>query len=50
MVNSARTYGIIALMLSKVEKIEVTSDKKEIRRDKKDLDLLQKMLSKEISQ
>lgn len=50
MVNSRRVYGIVGLMLSKVELIENISDKKELKKEKEDLLLLQKLLAKEIQE
>ena len=49
-VNSRRVYGIVALMLSKVESMEVISDKKEFKKEREDLLLLQKLLSKELKE
>jgi len=50
MVNSRRVYGIVALMLSKVNNIEAISDSKILKKEKSDIILLQKLLSKELSQ
>jgi len=50
MVNSRRAYGIVALMLSKVDLIENISDRKELKKEKGDMILLQKLLSKELKE
>jgi len=48
MVNSSRVYGIVEVMLSKAELIGSTSDSKILKKERKDLLLLQKILSKEL--
>jgi len=48
MVNSRRVYGIVALMLAKADLMGKLSDKKELKRERTDLLLLQKILSKEL--